>query len=42
MVDDWVGHWRFRIDDFRVIVKFEDGELIIVVVTVGHRREVYG
>jgi len=35
------GLWRFRVGDYRVVCKFEDHVLIIFVVTVGHRREVY-
>jgi mRNA interferase RelE/StbE len=41
MVDEWSGHYRFRFDDFRVIAKIEDDRIVIVVVAVGHRREVY-
>ena len=41
MVDDWSGYYRFRFDDFRVIAKVEDDRLIILVIAVGHRREVY-
>lgn len=41
MVDDWSGHWRFRFDDLRVIVRIEDARLVVLVVAVGHRREVY-
>ena len=41
MVDEWAGYCRFRFDDFRVIAKIEDDRLIILVVAVGHRREVY-
>jgi mRNA interferase RelE/StbE len=41
MVDDWAGYWRFRFDDLRVIVKLEDNRLVIFVVAVGHRRNVY-
>jgi mRNA interferase RelE/StbE len=33
--------WRFRVGDFRVIVQFQDREMIILVVEVGNRREVY-
>ncbi len=42
MLDNYAGYWRYRFEDFRAIVKIEDDKLIIVVVTVGHRREVYG
>lgn len=41
MVDEWAGYWRFRFEDFRVIAKIEDDRLVIFVVAVGHRREVY-
>ncbi|HLB79042.1 MAG TPA: type II toxin-antitoxin system RelE/ParE family toxin [Dongiaceae bacterium] len=33
--------WRVRIGDHRVIYAIEDDRLLVVVVTVGHRREVY-
>lgn len=41
LVGDHAGHWRYRIGDYRVIAKLEDGRMVIVVVAVGHRREVY-
>lgn len=34
-------YWRYRVGDYRIISKIEDDELIIFVVEVGHRREVY-
>ena len=33
--------WRYRIGDYRAICKIEDERLVILVLTVGHRREVY-
>ena len=33
--------WRVRVGDYRVIYTIEDEVLVIVVVTIGHRREVY-
>ncbi len=33
--------WRIRVGDYRVIYEIHDRELRVVVVTVGHRREVY-
>jgi len=33
--------WRIRAGDYRVIYEIHDRELQILVVTVGHRREVY-
>ncbi len=33
--------WRWRVGDYRVIYTFSDAELWILVVRIGHRREVY-
>ena len=33
--------WRIRIGDYRVIYEIDDDELLVLVVTLGHRREVY-
>ncbi len=33
--------WRVRVGDYRVIYTIDDGVLLIVVVTLGHRRNVY-
>ena len=38
---DRVGQWRYRIGDYRVIAKIEDDRLIILVIAIGHRREIY-
>ena len=34
------GQWRYRIGDYRVIAKIEDDKLIILVIAIGHRREI--
>ena len=36
-----IGQWRYRIGDYRVIAKIEDDKLIILVIAIGHRREIY-
>ncbi|MEP9415108.1 type II toxin-antitoxin system RelE/ParE family toxin [Gordonia sp. VNQ95] len=33
--------YRIRVGNYRVVYTIDDGELIIVVVRIGHRREVY-
>jgi mRNA interferase RelE/StbE len=33
--------WKYRVGDFRVIAAIEDARLLILVVRVGNRREVY-
>lgn len=33
--------WRYRVGDYRVIASIEDDALVVLVVRIGHRREVY-
>ena len=33
--------WRIRVGDYRVIYEIHDRMLQIIVITVGHRREIY-
>ena len=33
--------WKYRVGDYRLICKIEDKQLLILVLRVGHRREVY-
>lgn len=33
--------WRYRVGDYRLIVSIEDTALRILVIRIGHRREVY-
>ena len=35
------GQWRYRIGDYRLICEIKENELIILALTVGHRRDVY-
>ena len=35
------GEWRVRTGDFRIVYEIHDGELLVLVIKVGHRREVY-
>ena len=35
------GEGRVRTGDFRIIYDIRDGELLVLVVKVGHRRDVY-
>lgn len=37
----WAGHWKYRAGDWRIIARLRDERLIIYIVRVGHRREVY-
>lgn len=33
--------WKYRVGDHRIICRIEDDRLVILVLRIGHRREVY-
>ena len=33
--------WKYRVGDYRIICSMEDEKLVVVVVRIGHRREIY-
>ena len=35
------GLWRYRVGDYRILAQIEDDALIILVIHVGHRKNVY-
>ena len=35
------GLWRYRVGDYRLIAEIQDKVVTIVIVEVGHRREIY-
>ncbi len=39
---DLAGLWRYRVGDYRVICQIRDGVLVVMVLAVGHRRNIYG
>lgn len=41
LVGNRSGQWRYRVGDYRLIVLIKDEVLTILVVGVGHRKEVY-
>jgi mRNA interferase RelE/StbE len=38
---DFGEYWRYRVGDYRIVARLNDEELVIIVIRVGHRREVY-
>jgi len=41
LVGDRKGLWRYRVGGYRVLCELRDKELIVLVVVVAHRRQVY-
>lgn len=41
LTGDKFGLWRYRLADYRIVCKIEDQALLILVLKVGHRKEVY-
>lgn len=41
LLGDFGGYYKFRVGDYRLICSKEDEKLVIVVVELGHRREIY-
>lgn len=35
------GQWRYRVGDYRIIAEIEDDKVVILVLNIGHRRDVY-
>jgi len=36
-----VSAYKFRVGDYRIIIDIDKGELIILIIEVGHRRNIY-
>lgn len=41
LTGDLSDYWRYRVGDYRIICKIEDETITILVIEIGHRREVY-
>lgn len=35
------GQWRYRVGDYRILADIQDEQIVILILGVGHRREVY-
>jgi mRNA interferase RelE/StbE len=38
---EFQGYWRYRWGDYRVIYKISDIDILILVLRVGHRKDIY-
>jgi len=40
-ITDWGDFWKYRLGDIRIIASIEDDRLVILVLRVGNRKEIY-
>ncbi|MBW2612937.1 MAG: type II toxin-antitoxin system RelE/ParE family toxin [Deltaproteobacteria bacterium] len=38
---DHAGLWRYRVGDYRILCDIQDEKIVVLVLTVGHRRQTY-
>ena len=38
---DHAGLWRYRVGDYRILCESQDQKVVFLVLTIGHRRQVY-
>lgn len=38
---EFKGLWRYRVEDYRITCDIQDDKLIVLVLKIGHRSEVY-
>lgn len=36
------GQWRYRVGDYRLIADIQDDRVVILLLHIGHRRDIYG
>ena len=41
LVENRSGQWRYRIGDYRLICEIQDEKITILVLEVGHRKNIY-
>ena len=41
LLGNFSGLWRYRVGNFRIICDIQDEEILVLVLKIGHRREVY-
>ncbi len=42
LVGNLSGKWRYRVGDYRLICEIEDDKILITVLRIGHRKDIYG
>ena len=41
LVENKSGQWRYRIGDYRVICEIKESEILVLVLDIGYRKEIY-
>ena len=41
LVENKSGQWRYRIGDYRVICEIIDKQIVVLVLEVGHKKDIY-
>ena len=41
LIENKSGQWRYRVGDYRVICEIKENEVVVLVLNIGHRREIY-
>lgn len=38
---DRSGQWRYRVGDYRVLANIQDEKIVILILEIGHRKDIY-
>ncbi len=41
LVGNKSGQWRYRVGNYRILAEIQDEEIVILVLSVGHRKSIY-
>jgi mRNA interferase RelE/StbE len=41
LTGELAAYWRFRVGDYRLLCRVDDGTLTVLVISLGHRKQVY-
>ncbi|MCL2137456.1 MAG: type II toxin-antitoxin system RelE/ParE family toxin [Coriobacteriia bacterium] len=41
LTGDRAGEWRYRVGDYRIICEIDDDRILVLVLAIGHRRDIY-
>lgn len=41
LVENRSGQWRYRVGNYRIIADIQEKEVVILVLEVGHRKDIY-